>query len=75
MGQYLKSVFNNIEASKSVILESVMFGQVMLQTGKKLFFAQYRMAAKPIEDNCFKQHCYSSRRTTMPNYFEIHADM
>ena len=28
MGEYLKSVFNNIEASKSVILESVMFGQV-----------------------------------------------
>ena len=52
-----------------------MFGKVMLQTGKKLFFAQYRMAAKPIEDNCFKQHCYSSRRTTKPNYFEIHADM
>ena len=34
MGEYLKSVLNNIEASKSVILESVMFGQVMLQTGK-----------------------------------------
>ena len=33
MGEYLKSVLNNIEASKSVILESVMFGQVMLQTG------------------------------------------
>ena len=34
MGEYLKSVLNNIEASKSVILESVIFGQVMLQTGK-----------------------------------------
>ena len=34
MGEYLKSVLNNIEASKSVILESVVFGQVMLQTGK-----------------------------------------
>ena len=27
MGEYLKSVVNNIEASKSVILELVMFGQ------------------------------------------------
>ena len=34
MGEYLKSVLNNIEASKSVILESVMVGQAMLQTGK-----------------------------------------
>ena len=24
---------------------------------------------------CFKWHCYSSRRTTVPNYFEMHAWM
>ena len=58
MGEYLKSVFNNIEASKSVILESVMFGQVMLQTGKSylpsrlpLFFAQSAWRQSPLRTN------------------------
>ena len=26
-------------------------------------------------NKCFKMHCYSSRRTTVPNYFEIHPPM
>ena len=26
-------------------------------------------------NKCFKWHCYSSKRTTVPNYFEIHKQM
>ena len=26
-------------------------------------------------NKCFERHCYSSGRTTLPNYFEIHAQM